>query len=669
MSDNEQKNHQNEYYARVCIDEDFAYSQLQQGIEAGTKLYNDVYGGNTYKFYTYKTFPMEKHNSLSAVNDTIKYYWNKSFPGFADKMKVIAMPLQGKSEAVIDYMKKNIYDTFCGCDDFIRICTEIVEVLPILRSRTITDKFLGTSYLVAANPGCGFTKITLTMSVLLDKLELFEKTNDSYWDLVVSDKTENGCHSVDDIIDIVKKEDNQGTTMGLDICYFLDKNKHLELRDFLCRLNKYQNKFIFLFRVPFLEKEAINDIRNILSDVVCIKDIIVPPPSNIVLLEYLSDLLFAGNYDIDNKAIEIFFNKIKEEKRDGRFYGFKTVSKICNEICWMKAQKVFENASNNIASNDAMITADDIKSLCGSSLEEKSGYEMLNDLVGMDNITEQIKQIVAQVKLSINNKTFDRPCIHMRFLGAPGTGKTTVARIVGKIFKDEQILSKGEFIECAARSLCGQYVGQTAPRTAAVCRDAYGSVLFIDEAYSLYTGSDNDYGPEALATLIAEMENHRTDMVVIMAGYTDEMNTLMKGNAGLRSRMPYMIEFNNYSRQQLFDIFMLMVSKHFRYTQEFSDVAREYFDNLSDSIYKSKEFANARFVRNLYERTWSKAALRTTFTSGNGSAQGAANTIIDKYSLGDDSIILVAEDFRAASSEKEFAETDKVAVKPVGYKR
>ncbi|MBO4277482.1 MAG: AAA family ATPase, partial [Clostridia bacterium] len=184
-----------------------------------------------------------------------------------------------------------------------------------------------------------------------------------------------------------------------------------------------------------------------------------------------------------------------------------------------------------------------------------------------------------------------------------------------------------------------EYVGQTAVRTASICRDAYGSVLFIDEAYALYDNDYqyNDYGKEALTTLISEMENHRDDMLVIMAGYTEDMETLMRGNAGLRSRMPYAINFPNYTKQQLFEIFMLMVRKHFAYTEQFEQEANRYFFALSDEYIASKEFANARFVRNLYERTWSKGALRAALT-------------------GNDVIELIKEDFVAAAAEKEFSE-------------
>lgn len=158
------------------------------------------------------------------------------------------------------------------------------------------------------------------------------------------------------------------------------------------------------------------------------------------------------------------------------------------------------------------------------------------------------------------------PCIHMRFVGNPGTGKTTVARIIGTILKEKGILRNVNFFEHSGRELCGRYVGETAPKTSAMCRDAYGSVLFIDEAYSLYRDdgfSNADYGREAIDTLIAEMENHRSDLMVIMAGYPDDMDKLMNGNADLKSRMPYLIEFPNYARGQLAEIFLSMAGKSF----------------------------------------------------------------------------------------------------------
>lgn len=136
--------------------------------------------------------------------------------------------------------------------------------------------------------------------------------------------------------------------------------------------------------------------------------------------------------------------------------------------------------------------------------------------------------------------------------------------------------------------------------------------------------------------MIAEMENHRNDFVVIMAGYTDDMDKLMSGNLGLASRMPYTIEFPNFTRDQLYDIFVSMVKEKFKYDKEIFDAARKFFDELPDDTISSKEFANARYVRNLFERTWAKAAMRCQL---NGNTQ----------------VILTREDFEHASADKEFA--------------
>jgi SpoVK/Ycf46/Vps4 family AAA+-type ATPase len=227
----------------------------------------------------------------------------------------------------------------------------------------------------------------------------------------------------------------------------------------------------------------------------------------------------------------------------------------------------------------------------------------------------------------------------MRFVGGPGTGKTTVARVIGKIFKENGILQKGGFFEYSGRNLCGRYVGETAPKTAGICRDAYGSVLFIDEAYSLYRtdSSGVDYGREALDTLIAEMENHRADLVVIMAGYSDEMNDLMQGNRGLESRMPYVIEFPNYDREELAEIFFRMAEEQTEFDDSFRKAVSDYFANISDEVLKSKNFSNARFVRNLFERTCAKSGMRKPFAAT-------------------DKIVLDKEDFLLACSDNVFSE-------------
>ena len=182
-----------------------------------------------------------------------------------------------------------------------------------------------------------------------------------------------------------------------------------------------------------------------------------------------------------------------------------------------------------------------------------------------------------------------------------------------------------------------------------MCRDAYGSVLFIDEAYSLYRGNadSNDYGREAIDTLIAQMENHRQDFMIIMAGYPDDMDKLMQANAGLASRMPYTIHFPNYSREELYQIFMSMVRRQFQYEPALDEAVKSYFDALPDEVIGGKEFANARFVRNLFERTWGKASVRRQVNP-------------------EEPFILCACDFDKAAADREFQQLQK-KTKRIGF--
>ena len=467
-----------------------------------------------------------------------------------------------------------------------------------------------------------------------------KRTN--YTEYIVNKENDGEKASMDSIIEALMCEEDEidNNIIGLDISYFLDGEKYDELRRFMRRLYFLQNKYVFVFRVPFLEKKALDKVADVLSDVMLLRVVQIPPLHDWVLLECMWDTFRKLGFRPDRSVRELFLQKIRQEKKDGRFYGFKTAEKVVHEMIMKKVLHDADSEAKGDTVNKENVTPDDLPGICTEIKAEKNGYDALNELIGMETIAQRVREIAAQVKLSITDEKLDRPCIHMRFTGSPGTGKTTVARIVGQIFREEGILRKGAFLEYSARSLCAEYVGQTAVRTASICRDAYGSVLFIDEAYALYQNTNdnsNDYGKEALTTLISEMENHRDDMLVIMAGYTDDMETLMKGNAGLRSRMPYVLHFPNYTRRQLFEIFMLMVKKHFSYTPELEAAAKGFFDDLSDEYLNSREFANARFVRNLYERTWSKGALRASL-----------------YGL--NTIQLTREDFMAASEEKEFSE-------------
>ena len=198
---------------------------------------------------------------------------------------------------------------------------------------------------------------------------------------------------------------------------------------------------------------------------------------------------------------------------------------------------------------------------------------------------------------------------HCVFTGNPGTGKTTVARILAGIYKDLGILSSGHLVETDRSGLVAEYVGQTAVKTNKIIDEALDGVLFIDEAYSLVQGGKEDYGKEAIATLLKRMEDDRDRLVVILAGYTNEIEEFINSNPGLRSRFNRYIHFADYTAVELYDIFCLMMKKNeYVMSDETGELLKK---NLTEVVNnKPKDFGNARFVRNLFERTVQNQANR-----------------------------------------------------------
>ena len=248
--------------------------------------------------------------------------------------------------------------------------------------------------------------------------------------------------------------------------------------------------------------------------------------------------------------------------------------------------------------------------------KEKSLDEIfaeLNELVGLDKVKAVLKDLVSLIELK--NKTKDdlkikNVNLHMIFLGNPGTGKTTVARIVAEILYNLKYVKQNKLIEVSSKDLVAEYVGQTAPKTMAVIQKALGGVLFVDEAYTLASGKGqgNSYNEEAIATLIQAMENYRDNLVVIFAGYTKEMQDFLNANSGIVSRIGYTVEFEDYTPDELIKIFEQMMHKSgFVVTEGAIKKVKMLIDEYKDS----ENFGNARFVRNLYEKAIVKHATNT----------------------------------------------------------
>lgn len=240
--------------------------------------------------------------------------------------------------------------------------------------------------------------------------------------------------------------------------------------------------------------------------------------------------------------------------------------------------------------------------------------EELNDLVGLSNIKQDINSLINILKSNRMRTEQGLPemkmSLHAVFMGPPGTGKTTIARLLSRIYSSLGVLPGNNFIETDRSGLVGGYVGQTAIKTDKLINEALNGVLFIDEAYTLSRGSDNDYGQEAIDTILKRMEDHRDKLAVIVAGYENEMNGFIDSNPGLQSRFSRYFKFTDYAPQQLLEIFTKMSKKAgFELTVEAKDKLQELFTVLYNN--RNDRFGNARLVRNIFEKTFEKHANRT----------------------------------------------------------
>ncbi len=245
--------------------------------------------------------------------------------------------------------------------------------------------------------------------------------------------------------------------------------------------------------------------------------------------------------------------------------------------------------------------------------------EELSSLVGMEDMKKAIKEIYAWIY--VNKKRQEqglkagKQVLHMMFKGNPGTGKTTFARLIGKLFYKMNVLSKGHLIEAERADLVGEYIGHTAQKTRDLIKKALGGILFIDEAYSLARGGEKDFGKEAIDTLVKHMEDKQHEFILILAGYSQEMDHFLRLNPGLYSRFPLVFHFPDYSVNELMEIGKQMLEeKEYTLSHEAERVLKEHLKYVKLTV-NSTNFSNGRYVRNVIEQTIRSQAMRLLLES------------------------------------------------------
>lgn len=332
--------------------------------------------------------------------------------------------------------------------------------------------------------------------------------------------------------------------------------------------------------------------------------IVIPDYSDDELMEIAANVAKSHHYSIEEKGYEAIKKRIDRERIDETFGNARFIREVINEAEKNLANRLV-TMKNFTQADLTLLRAEDI---FPEEKETKGLEELLtelNALTGLASVKESVSELLDKIAVQKEAEkrgikgNFYTGTLHMTFKGNAGTGKTTVARLLGKILAEMGILKRGDvFVEVTRADLIGQYQGHTAAKVKDVVRSAMGGVLFIDEAYALVKDSNDSFGREAVDTLVAEMENHRDALVVILAGYTEDIDRFLMENQGLRSRVTRDLFFEDYSVDELLEIFCGLAKKDGVLLGEaLLPVVRELLADKSTA----SDFGNGRGVRNIYE--------------------------------------------------------------------